>query len=93
MAPATLENTPAKAYIIQNGCRFGLIPGVMIGGRFRANGDGPTKLVVEGLNESSNLTTPPQDVSNPDLEKLFDTLADWNHQLKHAKIDFKGPQP
>lgn len=49
-------------------------------------------VMAEGLNESSNLTTPPQDVSNPDLELLFDTLADWNHQLKHAKIDLKGPQ-
>ena len=42
MAIATLETAPAKAYIIQNNCRYGLIPGVVIGGRFRANGDGPT---------------------------------------------------
>lgn len=42
---ATLAGTPAKAYIAQNGCRVGLIPGVAIGGRFRANGDGPTNLV------------------------------------------------
>ena len=34
--------TPAKAYITQNDCRFGLIPGVVIGGRYRANGVGPT---------------------------------------------------
>ena len=30
-------------------CHFGLIPGVVIGGRFRANGDGPTRLVVEAV--------------------------------------------
>jgi hypothetical protein len=49
MASATLAATPAKAYIAQNDCRFGLIPGVMIGGRFRANGDGPTNLMAEAV--------------------------------------------
>jgi len=24
---------------------------------------------------------------------LFETLADWDHQLKHADIDFEEPQP
>ena len=42
MALATLEYAPVKAYIIQNGCRCGLIPGAVIGGRYRVNGDGPT---------------------------------------------------
>ena len=27
------------------------------------------------------------------LNSLFDVLADWNHQLKHAKVDFEGPRP
>jgi hypothetical protein len=49
--------------------------------------------MAEGLDGSSNLNPPPLDGSNPELEKLFDTLADWDHQLKHAKIDFRGPQP
>lgn len=76
---ATLAGTPAKAYIAQNGCRVGLIPGVAIGGRFRANGDGPTSLLVEVSDESSNL--------------LFDTLADWNSQLKHAGVTFDEVSP
>lgn len=38
MARATLADTPAKAYIVQSGCRFWLIPGVVIGGCFRAKG-------------------------------------------------------
>jgi hypothetical protein len=49
--------------------------------------------MAEGLDESSNPKPSPDDASNRDLNDLFDTLADWNHQLKHAKIDFKGPQP
>ena len=24
---------------------------------------------------------------------LFETLEDWDHQLKHADIDFEEPQP
>ena len=53
-----------------------------------------SKLMAEGSDESSNTETLPDSVSNPDHnDLLFDTLADWNHQLKHAKIDFKGPQP
>ena len=47
-------------------------------------------VLAEGLDESSNLETLPDSCSNLDL---FDTLADWNHQLKHAKIDLGGPQP
>ena len=27
------------------------------------------------------------------LNSLFDILADWNHQLKHAKVDFEEPRP
>lgn len=27
------------------------------------------------------------------LNSLFDVLADWNRQLKHAKVDFEGPRP
>jgi hypothetical protein len=42
MALATLEYAPVKVYIVQNGCRCGLIAGAVIGGRFRVNGDGPT---------------------------------------------------
>ena len=49
--------------------------------------------LAEGSDESSNLETLPDSSSNPDLDDLFDTLADWNHQLKSAKIDLKGPQP
>lgn len=50
-------------------------------------------VLAEGSDESSNLETLPDSSSNPDLDDLFDTLADWNHQLKSAKIDLKGPQP
>lgn len=50
--------------------------------------------MAESSDESSNTETLPDSVSNPGHnDLLFDTLADWNHQLKHAKIDFKGPQP
>lgn len=50
--------------------------------------------LAESSDESSNTETLPDSVSNPGHhDLLFDTLADWNHQLKHAKIDFKGPQP
>ncbi len=24
---------------------------------------------------------------------LFDTLADWEHVLKHSNIDLRGPKP
>lgn len=49
--------------------------------------------MAEGLDGSSNLETLPDSGSNLDHGDLFETLADWNHQLKHAKIDFGGPQP
>jgi hypothetical protein len=49
MAAATLEYAPVKAYIVQNDCRCGLIPGAVIGGRYRVNGDGPTKLMAEAV--------------------------------------------
>jgi hypothetical protein len=50
--------------------------------------------MAEGSDESSNIATLPDSVLNPGHNGLlFDTLADWNHQLKHAKIDLKGPQP
>ena len=46
MARATLEYAPSKR-IVESGCRCGLIPGAVIGGRYRVNGDGPAKLMVE----------------------------------------------
>jgi|GEM_PF-4094706 len=49
--------------------------------------------MAEGSDESSNLESQPDSRSNLDLNGLFETLADWNHQLKHAKIDLRGPQP
>lgn len=50
-------------------------------------------MMAEGSDGSSNLETLPDSGSNPDLDGLFETLSDWNHQLKHAKIDLRGPQP
>ena len=46
--PATvLEISPAKAYILSNGrLLWGQIPGLMIGGRWRANDIGPTGLMM-----------------------------------------------
>ena len=71
------------------------IPGVNPG--VRPHEIGKTQVtsrhMAEGSDESSNLETLPDSSSNPDLDDLFDTLADWNHQLKSAKIDLKGPQP
>ncbi len=49
--------------------------------------------MVNGAGESSNPETPPDTAPSADFAELFDTLADWNHQLKHAKVDFRGPQP
>ena len=45
----TLANKPCKAYICRMVIRFGLIPGAVIGGRFRVNGDGPTSLMAEAV--------------------------------------------
>jgi len=28
-----------------------------------------------------------------ELNSLFETLEDWEHQLKHVEIDLEGPQP
>lgn len=63
----TLAATPAKAYIAQNGCRVGLIPGVAIGGRFRANGDGPTNLMVEAVR--FELTGPCEGFGRPKVRR------------------------
>ena len=62
---STLEDTPAKAYITQNGCRVGLIPGVAIGGRFRANGDGPGRPTYLIGSAAKNAVTPFEFSFNP----------------------------
>lgn len=49
--------------------------------------------MAEGMDKSSNFNPPPLDGSDPDLDKLFETLTDWQEQLKRAKIDLRGPRP
>jgi len=67
--PATvLEISPSKAYILSNG-RFlwGQIPGLMIGGRYRSNGDDPTGLMVEAVR--FELTGPCEGFGRPKVRR------------------------
>ena len=45
------------------------------------------KGMAERSEETSNLFQPEAD----EIATLLQTLEDWNTQLKHAKIDFRGP--
>lgn len=64
---AVLEITLAKAYIPVGRSHWGPIPGFTIRGRFRANGDGPTSLMVEAVR--FELTGPCEGFGRPKVRR------------------------
>ena len=64
---AVLENALAKAYIPVGRVLWGPIPGFTIRGRCRANGDGPTGLMVEAVR--FELTGPCEGFGRPKVRR------------------------